>query len=105
MKLEINITESGSQIQRPSSQKPPLGAIFPAFQDSTVAVDTTLLSIAENVDSALPSGFQVFVGANIYGWTGSGWEDGNTASPVSDAVISGSATFRNPAAYDVGITW
>ncbi len=84
---------------------PPLGALFPAKQDSTLTVETTLVELAAKADCDLPAGFQVLSGSNIYGWTGSSWEDGNTSDPVTDANLSGSIIFRNPAAYDVGVTW
>lgn len=105
MKLDIILTSSGSQISRSAQQMPPLGALFTALQDSVLTASTTLTDIAAKADGDLPPGFQVFHGSDIYGWTGTGWEDGNTSEPVGDASISASFTVRNPASYDIGITW
>lgn len=105
MKLELNITATGAQISRSASQIPPLGMIFPSQQDSIANVASSLANLASSTDSALPAGFQVFSGADIYGWTGSGWEDGNTGNPVTDAALPAGFTVNNPESYDIGVTW
>lgn len=63
--------------------------------------------------TTLPVGFQVRKldgnGSTVASWsfTGSGWEDDATGSPVTSTAINGLVSFYNPAAYDIGIgiTW
>ncbi len=69
------------------------------------------LDIANLSASQLPVGFSVerldssLGAAEIYTWTGSGWEDAITLIPVTTTSINGLIRFMNPAAYDIGITW
>lgn len=106
MKLNLTFSESKTKISRDDSQKPPLGALLPAGQDSSLKnVTSSLSALLGIVDEVLPPGFQIFNGSVIYGWTGTSWEDADTGEPVTDAALSGEVTFRNPASYDIGITW
>jgi len=92
---------------------PPDGHFCPAKQDSVY--DATALNIQtlpSKAQQSLPPGFEVLeIGSggsavNVYGWTGSGWEDGINGGPVTAATsITGTVHFRNPADYDVEFVW
>lgn len=104
----LTITNSGVQNSRTPVTIPPLGLLVPAAQTIVATVSTTLGGISTASVDTLPGGTEIILngGANIYGWDGAAWEDGVNGGPVSSTTpITGEVQIRNPASYDIGITW
>ena len=87
---------------------PPGGHFCPAKQDSVYEADSfNIQDLPAKAQQSLPNGFTVLEisAGNIYGWSGTGWEDEINGGPVSSTSITGTVHFRNPATYDVEFVW
>lgn len=108
MKYILITGPSGSAgIETAPCFRPPLGLVLPALQDVRHELTTSaaLASLISGSSPTLPQGLQIHTGAGQYVYDGSGWLDMSNEEPAGEEVISGVVTFRNPTAYDIGITW
>jgi len=59
----------------------------------------------------LPNGFQVMLlgsggsAVESYGYDNGSWVNEGTFETVTSTALTGTVLFRNPASYDIGITW
>lgn len=102
----LTIKSEGVTVTRGLETVPNLGAIIPAKQTVALSVEVTLAGLKQACITQLPLGFSVVAGEAIYAWDGAMWQDDVNGGPVADTILlQGEYFVRNPASYDIGITW
>lgn len=109
MKRILTTSSSGAcQLATAPEFTPPLGLVIPANQTVKAVIPSarTLATLFSGSSPEIPDGFgiQVYEG-DIYARDGGSWINEVTSANADSDSISASFTVRNPASYDIGITW
>ena len=105
--LLTTLTSGALAIQSVPAFTPPLGLVLPKQQDVRVTLTEgrALSALITHSSPSLPTGLEVHAGFDRYVFNDGHWLNHVDESNADSAEISGVIHFRNPASYDIGITW